>query len=464
MKISVQNMGPIEKAEFELGDFTIICGKNNTGKTYATYALYGFIDFFNNHYHLDVSDNLIKSLLEDGTAEIPLENYSKNRNGLLLEACNEYTKLLPHVFAANKSNFHNTKFQVSLEEPENYPQNVIEVNYGTNKKNILKLNKPKNENKIIASLLVQKGAQELHRDLIDNAIGETIRQVLFSHLFPKPFIISAERTGAAIFRSELNFARNRLLEEVSSMENTSFNPFALINKVYADYALPVKRNVEFIRNIENVAKKESFVAAEHSELLQEFCDIIGGSYKVTSNDELYFIPNKDRRVKLTMDESSSSVRSLLDLGFYLKHICKKGDLLIVDEPELNLHPENQRKIARLFARLINIGIKIFVTTHSDYLIKELNSLIMFDPDNKSHLRIMEKENYSKEESLSASKVKVYVAEKGKFLKEGNKRKTNGLTLNPADIDDELGIEVASFDESIETMDRIQNSLLLESGE
>ena len=37
MKIFVKNLGILRQAEFELGDFTIICGQNNTGKTYATY-------------------------------------------------------------------------------------------------------------------------------------------------------------------------------------------------------------------------------------------------------------------------------------------------------------------------------------------------------------------------------------------------------------------------------------------
>ena len=37
----------------------------------------------------------------------------------------------------------------------------------------------------------------------------------------------------------------------------------------------------------------------------------------------------------------------------LAFICvipKTGDLLMIDEPELNLHPENQCRMARLFAR------------------------------------------------------------------------------------------------------------------
>ena len=77
---------------------------------------------------------------------------------------------------------------------------------------------------------------------------------------------------------------------------------------------------------------------------------------------------------------------MLDIGFYLRHMAMPGDLLMIDEPELNLHPENQLRIARLFSQLVNIGIKIFVTTHSDYIIKELNTLIVLNQDS-DRLRI-----------------------------------------------------------------------------
>ena len=43
MKFRFKNLGPIEQADLELGDLTIIAGRNNTGKTYLAYALYGFI-------------------------------------------------------------------------------------------------------------------------------------------------------------------------------------------------------------------------------------------------------------------------------------------------------------------------------------------------------------------------------------------------------------------------------------
>jgi ABC-type multidrug transport system ATPase subunit len=132
---------------------------------------------------------------------------------------------------------------------------------------------------------------------------------------------------------------------------------------------------------------------------------------------------------------------------------------MVDEPELNLHPENQRRIAKLFARLINIGIKVFITTHSDYIIKEINTLIMLNHDQPHLKQIAAEEGYRQEELLSANQVKVYIAEEDSKMLKGQKRKTKFHTLNPAKIDHEMGIEARSFDTTIENMNRIQTAII-----
>ncbi|HAT15509.1 MAG TPA: hypothetical protein DCS91_19755, partial [Microcoleaceae bacterium UBA11344] len=212
------------------------------------------------------------------------------------------------------------------------------------------------------------------------------------------------------------------------------------------------------RQLESIVKTTSFIAENHPDILADFADIIGGEYTVTRNDQLYYVP-KGKRIKLSMDQSSSAVRSLLDIGFYLKHEAQTGDLLMVDEPELNLHPENQRRVARLFARLVNIGIKVFITTHSDYIIKELNTLIMLNHDQPHLKRIAEEEGYRKEELISSEKIKVYIAEEALIVLEGKTRKTKCQTLTPADIDPEMGIEARSFDATIETMNRIQEAIV-----
>lgn len=233
----------------------------------------------------------------------------------------------------------------------------------------------------------------------------------------------------------------------------------LLSKAYQSYPSPIEADVDFTGQLQDAAKSKSFIAKEHPEILDDFTDIVGGTYAITQNDLLYYIP-KGTKLRLTMDQSSSAVRSLLDLSFYLNCIAEKGDLLMIDEPELSLHPENQRRIARLFARLTNLGVKVFVTTHSDYIVKELNTLIMLNHD-KPHLkRVAEENGYQKSELINADQVKVYVAKKELLdLEEGQKRRKRGHTLVPANIDPEFGIEVGSFDKTIDDMNKIQKDIV-----
>ncbi len=300
--------------------------------------------------------------------------------------------------------------------------------------------------------------RKIDPDFARSAINFIIGYAIFSDFFPDFFLSSAERTGTAAFRRELNFARNRLLEEIGRADQRT-DPQELLFKSYQPYPLPIEENVAFIRQLEDVAKRESFLAKEHPEVLEAFADIIGGEYTITQDDRLYYTP-KGTRLKLTMVESSSAVRSLLDLGFYLRHVAQKGDLLMVDEPELNLHPANQRRIAKLFARLVNLGVKVFITTHSDYIVKELNTLIMLN-HGKPHLKRIAKENgYGQSELIRSDQVKVYMTQEALMpLEEGQKRRRRGLTLVEADVDPVLGIEAPSFDKTIDEMNEIQADIV-----
>lgn len=457
MKIEIKNLGAIKQAEFTLGELTIICGGNNTGKTYATYALFGFLSFWRDAFSIKVPDGDVRNLLNEGSIELDIQDYINNAPTILKNGCKAFTEQLPHVFASSDKHFTESYFSVELDSNDIQPSPTFERTMGAAKTQLFSISKKADSPLVTISLLVEKEKVRIPQDVISRIIGDALKDIVFGHLFPHPFIASAERTGAAIFRKELNFARNRLLEEMSSMEK-EINPFELLSKVYTDYALPVKSNVDFTRQLEERAKKDSFIAKGHPEILNDFTDIIGGDYLVTKNDELYYVP-KGKRIKLTMDESSSAVRSLLDIGFYLRHVAAPGDLLMVDEPELNLHPENQRRVARLFSRLVNIGIKVFITTHSDYIIKELNTLIMLNQGGGRLEGLAELEGYNKSELLNPEKVRVYIAEEALIMLDGALRKTRCQTLVSADIDEKMGIEARSFDKTIEDMNRIQEEIV-----
>ena len=470
MKITVKNLGVLRQAEFDLGDLTIICGGNNSGKTYATYALYSFLKTWRNYrgrmrQEQQIPKRSIEELMNDGVAVIDLTEYVRKAETALDDMCNRYTDRLSNVFAAPRERFRDTRFRVSLDRDalsESVKSKSIDESYGTRNRETFSIYTAKGSTELRIFLLVDKQGIKIPDFAIRSRIAEAIDDIIFGQFFPDTFISSAERTGAAIFRKELNFAHNRLLKEISQADD-NVDPRELLYKSYQDYALPVENNVDFVRRLGNTTKDSSFLANDHPEILMWFDDVVGGAYRVTRNDELYFVP-KNKQVRLDMDESSSSVRSLLDVGFYLRHVAKVGDLLIVDEPELNLHPENQRRVARLFARLVNLGVKVFLTTHSDYIVKELNTLIMLNHDEPCLKRIAEREGYESSELLAVEKVKVYVAEESLVQLEGNRRKSRCQTLVKADIDPELGIEVRSFDETINKMNEIQDAIRWREGE
>jgi len=457
MNIQIRNLGVLKQAEFSLGDMTIICGENNTGKTYTTYALFGFLSFWQETFYVPVKDKYINQLLADGVVHIGLSEYVQDAESILSEACKTYAEQLPKVFAASADLFKTADFQVALNLEDIRLIDKYERHIGSAKAKLFSIIKDEGSRELVVTLLEEKDEIGIPKIIIVQIIGNALKDIIFSNLIPNPFIASAERTGAAIFRKELNFNRNRMLKKIAQ-EDKNINPREFLSKEYQDYALPVEKNVEFTRQLETISKESSFITEKHSDVLSDFADIIGGKYTVTKNDELYYVP-KGKQLKLTMGESSSAVRSLLDIGFYLRHVAQPGDLLMVDEPELNLHPENQRRMARLFARLINLGIKVFTTTHSDYIIKELNTLIMLNHD-KPHLkRIAKNERYKPEELISADQIKVYIAEIAPVKLDGGSNKTRNPTLTLADIDPELGIEARTFDTPIETMNRIQEEIL-----
>jgi len=457
MQISVENLGKLTKADFSLGDLSIICGENNMGKTYATYALFGFLHTWRNHVEFDINDGKIFSLLNDGSVSIDLKEYLDIASLTLEKACISYTKKLPDVFASNVKQFKGAKFQLFLDKSEMNLSNSFHRTIRAANTELFVLDKDAESTLLLATLVTEKDVLQIPQIVIKRIISEAIVEIVFAAHLPRPFISSAERTGAAIFRNELNFARNRLLEELRQRD-TNVDPMDLLMKSSPDYALAVEENVDFTRQLETIFKQDSEIFKRSPEVLESFAHIIGGEYEVDRNNDLFYKP-KGTKVKLTMDASSSAVRSLLDIGFYLRHVAKPGDLLMIDEPELNLHPKNQRLIARLFASLTKLGIKVFITTHSDFIVKEINTLIMLN-QNKPYLKeLADQEKYLERELLSCNQVKLYIAEVALVKVGSGSRRINRPTLVEAVIDSELGIDARCFDETIDDMNRIQDAIL-----
>ena len=82
-----------------------------------------------------------------------------------------------------------------------------------------------------------------------------------------------------------------------------------------------------------------------------------------------------KRDPLPLMNASSMVSELAPVVLYLRHVVTRDNLLIVEEPESHLHPAMQVKFTRQLAALVRRGIRVIVTTHSEWLLEELANIV-----------------------------------------------------------------------------------------
>ena len=80
-------------------------------------------------------------------------------------------------------------------------------------------------------------------------------------------------------------------------------------------------------------------------------------------------------VELEMAQSSSMVGEIAPLTLYLKGGIGPGYTLFIEEPEAHLHPAAQTKMAEILAAMVRAGIRVVITTHSDWMLDALAHLV-----------------------------------------------------------------------------------------
>jgi len=88
-----------------------------------------------------------------------------------------------------------------------------------------------------------------------------------------------------------------------------------------------------------------------------------------------FILRLDNGLELNMQAAASLVRSLAGMDSYLKYLCAVEGVIVIDEPEMNAHPDAQLAITELLAILVNSGVRVALTTHSPYIVDHINNLV-----------------------------------------------------------------------------------------
>ncbi len=79
--------------------------------------------------------------------------------------------------------------------------------------------------------------------------------------------------------------------------------------------------------------------------------------------------------ELPLMRTSSMVSELAPVVLYLRYLVRPGDLFIIEEPESHLHPAMQAVFARELARLVRSGVRVLLTTHSEWFLEQIGNLV-----------------------------------------------------------------------------------------
>ena len=393
MKITIENFGPINKFEINLfKNISLIYGKNNIGKSYAISVVYMFLKSLpmmtkkselesaiskyskgnkfrppidlpgpkksDPEYLHDGVDVVIEYLMNDWIPE-KFKLFLKSSYGDLTNVRNLLSKISGQITI--DMNFINFQFLLweNLESGGRIHNITTHEEYFKKKK--------------FSVANIESICYTILKDFFRN-----IR--LFTTSF---YYIPAVRFGYYLGLSNLGSIISKINQYQGELGPLSFT--------LPGTTVPVS---DFYSTISN---KLAFKSADEYNYMgvvdQIEQNILDGTVQIdTQTGRILYFSNKLKRT-FDLSQVSSMVSELSIITAYFKYIIRDhvsldnfdGETslsvgvfptLFVEEPEAHLHPEAQVKLMEYFVGLANLGLKIIMTTHSDYMFNKLTNLLM----------------------------------------------------------------------------------------
>ena len=420
MKLRISNLGVIDTMEIDMAKpFILFAGDNGTGKTYVSTFLYCLI--------INLLVYLYKDYFTEEKRKLPVSRQLKSGWDGVLDPDELYT-IFEKYLAKNKS---------SIIESMNL--NVDEKAF---KCSIVTSREQWREELTVEPSYVESGKSSFSKE--NNTLRYSIRHsekslvefteavalmALYFHGVIGTNFMTAERNGIYTFSKELSLGRLR-------------NPELMARNRYPQ---PIAFGLADAEDLANRRKQIS----PHRGLADEIeRDIAHGKLSITDEGEVKY--SVDEETTLGINESSSAIKTLAPIVFYLRHFAGKNSILFIDEPELNLHPKNQILVARVFGKMINAGLRLVVSTHSDYIIREINNMIMADALTKAGSDLPGQQGYDASLCLAAEKFAPYLFEAGSG-------KRGKVAVRPLEVD-RYGFAMPSIDEAINRQNEVTDTL------
>lgn len=401
MNITIKNFGPIREFEFDLSrNISLIYGKNNIGKSYAITALYLllksfpqvkqesvlvmiFDKYFTKYWKSENTETLVKIFTNRSDISVEqakfVNDIIKNSIAEMLEdwVVKDFFRLLESSYGSIdslKNKYSNESFSVSVQNEEF----VLEIT---------------NDQKPGSPRITVNFSQNHEQDSFNRFInGEEIRDVIFKSV-DKIFTNFRENNLAQYF---IPAVRSGYYLGTSSFTNTLAQINQFRSELTSDTFKMPKVTVpvsDFILQLSGLSNSANSSAPGYIEIIRDMeSNLLDGSVIFNSDEGKLLYKSSVFDSSYDLSVVSSMVAEISLIAGYFKFVVndtileknplgsvnafKQHPLIFIEEPEAHLHPEVQVKLMEYFVKLANLGVKIIITTHSDYMLGKLSNILI----------------------------------------------------------------------------------------
>lgn len=405
MEIKIFNFGPIKEFEFDLSkDLTIIYGKNYIGKSYAMAVMYLLLKHFLEIDLMQTGETVSREVRNEKNRAVEKEVLNGKECNISKEINDTIKNIFNRILSGKLGNsFKNTFGSLSdLKNSRRKSKPLIQLETSNDLFRFevgqsLQVKEFSLDKETIARLSTGKtgydpdGAEHILEfnagsmkdgfdffNLLTIFIGDRLRDIIKSITgeIEDIYFLPASRTGLytglesfyPIF-AELSRKRTGIKEKIE---------LSALKEPVADYTLRLS-------GIHLRPTKHK----ELREIVRYFeGDILKGEVNFDSDRKRLTYSPENSDVVLDMSFVSSMISELAPLVAYLKYILgeKSGGLeytvgavrpfIFIEEPEAHLHPEAQVKMAEVFKMLVEAGVKLVITSHSNYIFNKLSNMLI----------------------------------------------------------------------------------------
>ena len=367
MKLSIKNVGKLKEADVEINGITVITGENDTGKSTVGKVLWSV---FNGFYEIDEKVyNEKVSELEKIIDEIIKENVYKNLStdyNSFFEIFNSTGKKIAIEFLKGNKNYSEDEIKIIINnykkdlKIENISKFVQEIN------ETLKIS-DKEIIKVIVSRVMNK---EFHNQI--NAIFSK-KKMNIGEISLK---IKDKEIDLKIENNEISDVQNYFLINKETMYID--NPFILDSYDFDDENHQTHLATNVFSENENSVISEIKVKKKLNNIYQKLNSVLSGEILENKNSKFVYRKNGE---DIDLKNLSTGLKTFAIIKMLLQNgTLEENGTIILDEPEIHLHPEWQLKFAELIVLLQKeFGMHILLTTHSPYF---LNAIEVFSERHK----------------------------------------------------------------------------------